>query len=77
MLGLHGAVEEMLRHYDRELWLPVYDFTRKAIFRRLGNELAISAYRIVQEALSNVIKHATASPCAGGPDSLQRGAQPC
>ncbi|WP_426116877.1 HAMP domain-containing sensor histidine kinase [Massilia sp. PWRC2] len=60
MLGLHGAVEEMLRHYDRESGCR-FTFHSEGDFSVLGNELAISAYRIVQEALSNVIKHAGAS----------------
>lgn len=60
MLGLHGAVEEMLRHYDSGSGCR-FAFQSEGDFSRLGNELAISAYRIVQEALSNVMKHADAS----------------
>ena len=60
MLGLHGAVEEMLRHYDRDSGCR-FTFESEGDFSVLGNELAISAYRIVQEALSNVIKHAGAT----------------
>ena len=60
MLGLHGAVEEMLRHYDKESGCR-FTFHSEGDFSQLGNELAISAYRIVQEALSNVIKHAGAT----------------
>jgi two-component system sensor histidine kinase UhpB len=58
MLGLHGAVEEMVSHY-RSSGMDV-DFDSEGDFSKLGNELAISAYRIVQEALSNVMKHAHA-----------------
>jgi two-component system sensor histidine kinase UhpB len=64
MLGLHGAVEEMLRNYDRRTDNDAgcrFTFHSEGDFSGLGNELAISAYRIVQEALSNVIKHASAS----------------
>lgn len=59
MLGLHGAVEEMLRHYDSADCR--FAFHSEGDFSRLGNELAISAYRIVQEALSNIMKHAEAT----------------
>lgn len=59
MLGLHGAVEEMLRHYDSSH--TSFSFHSEGDFSQLGNELAISAYRIVQEALSNVMKHAGAT----------------
>ncbi|MFC0254217.1 sensor histidine kinase [Massilia consociata] len=60
MLGLHGAVEEMVRHYDGSSGCS-FEFHGEGDFARLSNELAISAYRIVQEALSNVMKHAHAS----------------
>ena len=60
MLGLHGAVEEMMRHYDSGTGCR-FEFHSEGDFSQLGNELAISAYRIIQEALSNVIKHAGAS----------------
>jgi two-component system sensor histidine kinase UhpB len=60
MLGLHGAVEEMVRHYDGSSGCS-FEFHSEGDFARLSNELAISAYRIVQEALSNVMKHAHAT----------------
>jgi two-component system sensor histidine kinase UhpB len=58
MLGLHGAVEEMVGHYRNSGVLVEFD--SDGDFAHLGNDLAISAYRIVQEALSNVMKHAHA-----------------
>jgi two-component system sensor histidine kinase UhpB len=60
MLGLHGAVEEMVSHYRGSSGVD-FEFHSEGDFSRLGNELAISAYRIVQEALSNIMKHAHAS----------------
>jgi two-component system sensor histidine kinase UhpB len=59
MLGLHGAVEEMVNHY-RSSGVH-FAFHSEGDFSQLGNELAISAYRIVQEALSNIMKHAKAA----------------
>jgi two-component system sensor histidine kinase UhpB len=59
MLGLQGAVEEMMRHYDSPGCR--FEFHAEGDFSRLESELAISAYRIVQEALSNVMKHSGAS----------------
>jgi two-component system sensor histidine kinase UhpB len=63
MLGLHGAVEEMIRLYDSSHDECSFEFHSEGDFTRLESELAISAYRIVQEALSNVMKHATATHC--------------
>jgi two-component system sensor histidine kinase UhpB len=60
MLGLHGAVEEMMRHYDSGAGCR-FEFHSEGDFSHLESELAISAYRIIQEALSNAIKHATAT----------------
>jgi two-component system sensor histidine kinase UhpB len=59
MLGLHGAVEEMVNHY-RDSSGVRFEFHSEGDFSKIGNELAISAYRIVQEALSNIMKHARA-----------------
>jgi two-component system, NarL family, sensor histidine kinase UhpB len=61
MLGLHGAVEEMIRHYDSSHPECRFEFHSEGDFANLESELAISAYRIIQEALSNVIKHAVAT----------------
>ena len=59
MLGLHGAVEEMVSHYRSSSGVH-FEFESLGDFSKIGNELAISAYRIVQEALSNVMKHSQA-----------------
>ncbi len=60
MLGLHGAVEEMVQHYDSTHPDCDFEFDATGDFGQLDIALAISAYRIIQEALSNVIKHAGA-----------------
>lgn len=61
MLGLEGAVEEMVRHYDSARSGCRFNFESHGDFSRLEAGIAISAYRIVQEALSNIVKHARAT----------------
>ncbi|MYN07485.1 sensor histidine kinase [Pseudoduganella aquatica] len=61
MLGLQGALEEMVRHYDRAGAGCRFEFQAEGDFSKLDSAVAISAYRTVQEALSNVVKHARAT----------------
>jgi len=61
MLGLQGALEEMVRLVGSSH--PSCRFTLRAEgdFAGLDGGEAISAYRIVQESLSNIVKHARAT----------------
>jgi two-component system sensor histidine kinase UhpB len=61
MLGLDGAVEEMVRHYDSARSGCHFVLQADGDFSRMEAGIAISAYRIVQEALSNIVKHARAT----------------
>ena len=61
MLGLQGAVEDMLRHYNTNAQGCQFHFDSEGDFAQLDSALAISAYRIIQEALSNILKHALAT----------------
>jgi two-component system sensor histidine kinase UhpB len=61
MLGLDGAVEEMMRHYDSARSGCRFDLQAQGDFSKVEAGVAISAYRIVQEALSNIVKHARAT----------------
>lgn len=60
LLGLQGAIEEMLRYLNAAPSTCHFSFQAKGDFSQLPSDLAISAYRIIQEALSNVVKHALA-----------------
>lgn len=62
LLGLEGALDEMLRHYQSEQCR--FTLHVDGDFSDLTQNMSISIYRIVQEALSNIIKHAQASDVA-------------
>jgi two-component system sensor histidine kinase UhpB len=62
-LGLPGAMEEMVRRFDEIHPKCRFVFTAGPDLPGLSDEAAIAAYRIVQEALSNVVKHADATRC--------------
>jgi two-component system sensor histidine kinase UhpB len=61
MLGLDGAVEEMVRHYDSARSGCRFHLQAHGDFSHMEGSVAISAYRIVQEAMSNIVKHARAT----------------
>ncbi|WP_028104983.1 ATP-binding protein [Pseudoduganella violaceinigra] len=60
MLGLQGAVEEMVRQVGSSHPACHFSLHTEGDFTGLNGDAAISAYRIVQEALSNIVKHARA-----------------
>ncbi|WP_051243711.1 ATP-binding protein [Azohydromonas australica] len=61
VLGLDQAVDEMVRGYGVAHQDCIFSFQSAGDMSRLENRVSIAAYRIVQEALSNVIKHAGAT----------------
>jgi two-component system sensor histidine kinase UhpB len=60
MLGLEGAIEEMLQTYASAPGAPAFTFNADGDFGLVDEALAIAAYRLIQESVSNVIKHADA-----------------
>ena len=60
-LGLRDAVEEMVQQYDTLHSQCQFKFYADVDFPRLKGAVAITAYRLIQEALSNVVKHSNAT----------------
>ena len=61
LLGLNGAIEEMVRQYNLSYPDCRFSFRAKGDFTTLESDLSITVYRLVQEALSNVVKHSMAT----------------
>jgi signal transduction histidine kinase len=61
-LGLPAAIEWYLRGFTKRHGIPV-DLLNDPMPERLTPETEAAAYRIVQEALTNVAKHAKATVC--------------
>ncbi|KGM41320.1 hypothetical protein JY96_18020 [Aquabacterium sp. NJ1] len=60
-LGLAGAVEEMVRGHDKVHPRCRFSFSEDLALTEVPAELAMPAYRVVQEALNNIVKHADAT----------------
>lgn len=61
--GLARALEVLLERYERQTGIRI-DFLHEGIDRRFRPDVELTAYRIVQEALTNVARHARASAAA-------------
>lgn len=60
-LGLTGAVEELVRNMDQVHPACRFDFSAEPDLPDLRGEVAMPAYRVTQEALTNIAKHAGAT----------------
>ncbi|MCW7536751.1 histidine kinase [Aquabacterium sp. A7-Y] len=63
-LGLSGAIEEMVRRMDNTHPDCNFEYRSSIPASDLPNNLSITAFRVAQEAISNVIKHADAKHVA-------------
>ncbi len=59
-LGLISALEEYITDFSRRMDVQA-DFVHESEFSRLPEEVELVCYRIVQEALTNLVKHAQAN----------------
>jgi signal transduction histidine kinase len=60
MLGLDGAIAEMVRRLDESHPKCHFRYHRTPSLRDPDEQISITAYRVVQEALTNIVKHADA-----------------
>jgi len=60
-LGLSGALQGMIRSYDALHPACRFSLHESQSFSSLRGQIAITAFRLVQESLSNVVKHSGAT----------------
>lgn len=60
-LGLHDAIDQLVSQWQRRNRNVLYRFDARGSLDGLGEVVNITVYRIVQECLTNVAKHAEAS----------------
>ena len=59
-LGLQSAIEEVVRSYDDTQSGCIYSFMSSGVISDIDDAIVIGVYRITQEALANVSRHANA-----------------
>lgn len=58
-LGLEAALEGLAQRYADQMGIPV-DYQARGQRRRLSEEIELVLYRVAQESLTNIVKHASA-----------------
>lgn len=61
MLGLRGAIEEMINTYNTSHSSCHFEFKENGDCSQLDGGLSITIFRLIQEGLSNVVKHSNAT----------------
>lgn len=61
MVGLQGAIDEMVRNYQKSNPTCNFWFVSDGDFSTLPKDFEITVYRLIQEALSNILKYAEAT----------------
>lgn len=62
VLGLPDAVNGHLRSFANRTDIEV-ELVREGVEERLGQQVEVTAYRVIQEALNNVARHSAATRC--------------
>jgi two-component system sensor histidine kinase UhpB len=60
-LGLDAAVSEIVVGYNSVATTCQFEYASAGPFLKMDNNVALSAYRLIQESISNIMKHAQAS----------------
>lgn len=60
-LGLDAAVSEIVSSYNSVYTGCVFEYESSGPFLKLESKVALSTYRLIQESISNIVKHAQAS----------------
>jgi two-component system, NarL family, sensor histidine kinase UhpB len=61
ILGLEGAIAEAVRSFNEDQTACYLELTIAPHLPKVSGKAAIAAYRVVQEALSNILKHSGAT----------------
>ena len=61
--ALAGALRELVRNWQQRASMITFAVTLPAVLPAVGKDESLVLYRVVQEALTNVVRHSQASHC--------------